>query len=410
MWLFVAFPGVFLISNDLKDVKYFLFGDEKPDIERSVKRLLAYENLEIFPELESAVEEIKKGEDEVLVDDELSYRLLSDNFPDLKIKLVSFGNELIEAKTKLGEIIRDILGGDEYYAEFVSKVGIELTRSRIMEEGEKRDQMIIKAVTIQEDLTKMFNILASHVREWYGFYFHELGKVVEDHELYLKLILELGRIENFTKENLENLIHDKKLIKDILKATEEAVPIKLTERDLERIKAICRLALEIQDERQRIMEYLDDLMKEAAPNIRSLIGPVIGAKLIRRAGGLEQLAKMPASTIQILGAEKALFRALHGRGTPPKHGIIFQDPRVFKSPRWQRGKIARALAGKLAIAARVDYFSGEYIGDELASELEKRIEEIKIKYPKPPLKKEKKKVKTGKPKPKGKKFKGKKKR
>ena len=256
-----------------------------------------------------------------------------------------------------------------------------------MEEGEKRDQMIIKAVTIQEDLTKMFNILASHIREWYGFYFHELGKVVDDHELYLKLILELGRIENFTEENLEKIIKDKKLIEKVLEAKEKAVPIKITEHDLERIKSICKLALELEEERRNVMKYLDELMSEAAPNIRSLVGPVIGAKLIRRAGGLEQLAKMPASTIQILGAEKALFRSLHGRGTPPKHGIIFQDPRIFKSPRWQRGKIARALAGKLAIAARVDYYTGEYIGDELASSLERRIQEIKAKYPKPPLRK-----------------------
>jgi len=128
-------------------------------------------------------------------------------------------------------------------------------------------------------------------------------------------------------------------------------------------------------------------MQEAAPNIRALIGSVVGAKLIRKAGGLAELAKMPASTIQILGAEKALFRALHGKGTPPKHGIIFQVPRIFRAPWWQRGKIARALAGKLSIAARVDFYSGEYIGDELLRDLERRIEEIKKKYPKPPIRK-----------------------
>lgn len=121
------------------------------------------------------------------------------------------------------------------------------------------------------------------------------------------------------------------------------------------------------------------------------------------AGGLKELAMMPASTIQVLGAEKALFRHLRTGAKPPKHGVIFQYPAINRSPWWQRGKIARALAGKLAIAARVDYFSGEYIGEELKKELEQRIQEIKEKYPNPP----KRKAKPEKKKKEKKKFKGK---
>ena len=165
------------------------------------------------------------------------------------------------------------------------------------------------------------------------------------------------------------------------------------------IQHVAKRTLDLYEDKERILNYLDELMQEAAPNIRALIGPIIGAKLIRKAGGIGELAKMPASTIQILGAEKALFRALHGKGTPPKHGIIFQDPRIFKAPWWQRGKIARALAGKLSIAARVDYFTGEYIGDELLRDLERRIEEIRKKYPKPPIRK--KEEKKPRPPPKG---------
>ena len=125
-------------------------------------------------------------------------------------------------------------------------------------------------------------------------------------------------------------------------------------------------------------------MLEVAPNIRGLVGPLLGARLISLAGGLSRLARLPASTIQVLGAEKALFRALRTGGRPPKHGVIFQYPAIHRSPRWQRGKIARALAAKLAIAARIDAFTGEYKADELKEELEKRIEEIKTLYAKPP--------------------------
>ncbi len=404
MWLFVTMIGLFAIDEKTGEVYRELFGGEPPKIEVAKDRLSKFEELKDLPELGALLS--KLNTDSVKVNNENLLLIINNYHQEVKAELITNSEELQQMREIIGREISNSVGGREKYNEMATLIGIELTKSKIMEEGEKRDQMIIKAVTIQEDLTKMFNILASHVREWYGFYFHDLGKLIDDHELYLRVILELGRIENFTKENLSKIIKDEKLVEKILKAKEETVPIKITEKDLERIKAICKLALDIEEERRKMMEYLDELMEEAAPNIKSLVGPIIGAKLIRKAGGLEQLAKMPASTIQILGAEKALFRSLHGRGTPPKHGIIFQDPRIFKSPRWQRGKIARALAGKLAIAARVDYFSGEFIGDELLTSLEKRIAEIKEKYPEPPKiqrKKEGRKPKKPKKKKKGKK-------
>jgi nucleolar protein 56 len=125
-------------------------------------------------------------------------------------------------------------------------------------------------------------------------------------------------------------------------------------------------------------------MEEVAPNTRAIGGSLLGARLVALAGGLMNLAKLPASTIQVLGAEKALFRSLKTKARPPKHGIIFQHPLIHDGKRWQRGKIARALAGKLAIAARVDAFRGKYTGDELKADLEKRIAEIHERYEKPP--------------------------
>nr|3GQU_A Chain A, Nop5p Protein [Pyrococcus horikoshii]3GQX_A Chain A, NOP5P PROTEIN [Pyrococcus horikoshii]3GQX_B Chain B, NOP5P PROTEIN [Pyrococcus horikoshii] len=131
-------------------------------------------------------------------------------------------------------------------------------------------------------------------------------------------------------------------------------------------------------------DYIDKAMDDVAPNLKALVGAKLGARLISLAGGLKELAMLPSSTIQVLGAEKALFRHLRTGAKPPKHGVIYQYPAINRSPWWQRGKIARALAGKLAIAARVDYFSGEYIAEELKKELEARIKEIKEKYPRPP--------------------------
>jgi len=125
-------------------------------------------------------------------------------------------------------------------------------------------------------------------------------------------------------------------------------------------------------------------MDGVAPNTRALVGSLLGARLIALAGTLNNLAKMPASTIQVLGAEKALFRSLRTGTRPPKHGIIFQHTIIHEAKSWQRGKVARVLAGKLAIAARIDAFSGKYMGDKLKADLEKRIKEIQEKYEEPP--------------------------
>jgi nucleolar protein 56 len=129
---------------------------------------------------------------------------------------------------------------------------------------------------------------------------------------------------------------------------------------------------------------MDASMEEVAPNVKSLVGSLLGARLIAIAGGLSNLARKPASTIQVLGAEKALFRSLKTGTRPPKHGIIFQHTLLHDAKRWQRGKIARALAGKLAIAARSDAYGGRYIGQDLKANLERRIKEIEEKYSEPP--------------------------
>ncbi|MEM2666898.1 MAG: C/D box methylation guide ribonucleoprotein complex aNOP56 subunit, partial [Candidatus Bathyarchaeia archaeon] len=154
--------------------------------------------------------------------------------------------------------------------------------------------------------------------------------------------------------------------------------------DLAQIQALGRKVLDLYDLRESMEKYIDNVMEEVAPNIKALTGALLGARLIALAGGLTNLAKMPASTLQVLGAEKALFRSLKTGTKPPKHGIIFQHPYLHEAKKWQRGKIARALAGKLAIAARTDVFGGRYIGDELKADLEKRVEEIRQKYAEPP--------------------------
>ncbi|MCZ2856192.1 MAG: C/D box methylation guide ribonucleoprotein complex aNOP56 subunit [Candidatus Bathyarchaeota archaeon] len=267
------------------------------------------------------------------------------------------------------------------------KVSIELTKKRVKKAVEKRDLVVAQAIQTIDDLDKTINLFMNRIREWYGLHFPELSRLVEKHETYARLIANLGQRENFTLKNLqaEGLPTTKE--KQLAKAALASMGADLAETDLNQIQAICKNTLELYKARQTLENYLDTAMGEVAPNIQALAGSLLGARLIAMSGGLINIAKMPASTIQVLGAEKALFRALKTGTRPPKHGIIFQHTLIHEAKRWQRGKLARALAGKLAIAARTDAFSGKYIGDSLKANLESRTEEIHKKYEKPPMKK-----------------------
>jgi nucleolar protein 56 len=266
----------------------------------------------------------------------------------------------------------------------VHNVSIELAKMKVKTTVERRDLLAAQAVQTVDDLDKALNIFMSRLREWFGLHYPELDRLLDKHETYARLVVNLGTRENFTAENLENEGLPKKKAQSIAKVAAASMGADLGDEDLAQIQGMCRKVLALYGVRQSLEKYVDSVMEEVAPNTRTIGGSLLGARLLALAGGLLNLAKLPASTIQVLGAEKALFRSLKTNARPPKHGIIFQHPLIHDAKRWQRGKIARALAGKLSIAARVDAFKGEYIGDRLKADLEKRIDEIKERYEKPP--------------------------
>lgn len=268
--------------------------------------------------------------------------------------------------------------------EVVKAVSTELTRLRVKKAAGKRDLMVAQAILSIDDLDKTANLFMGRIREWYGVHFPELDRLIEKHETYAKLVLNFGERHGFTVESLtqEGLPEDKAA--KIAEAAANSMGAELADVDMEQVQALCKQTLELYGLRETLQSYADSTVGEVAPNVQALVGSLLAARLIALAGGLNNLAKMPASTIQVLGAEKALFRALKTGTRPPKHGIIFQDTLIHDAKKWQRGKASRALAGKLAIAARTDAFSSRYIGDSLKADLEKRIDEIKDKYRKPP--------------------------
>jgi nucleolar protein 56 len=268
---------------------------------------------------------------------------------------------------------------------YTHNVSIELAKIKIRKTIEKRDLLAAQAMQSIDDLDKSLNLFMNRIREWFGLHYPELDRLLDKHETYARLVVNLGTRNNFTEKKLEEEGLPKNKSHSIAEVAEASMGADISHEDLIQIQDMSSKILSLYELRQSLEAYVDSVMEEIAPNIRAIGGSLLGARLLALSGGLLNLAKLPASTIQVLGAEKALFRALKTKARPPKHGIIFQHPLIHDSKRWQRGKIARALAGKLSIAARVDAFNGEYIGDKLKLELEKRIEEIKERYEKAPL-------------------------
>ncbi len=383
--------AIFLLDETGNVTKYKQWRDQAPAT--LAEKLHFIEEGKLPEELVSFLSENKSEIDILVLEDEELARSISSQLK-ISVEVETGGNVFRTFRENIVKIVEEKLSipQAEYYKK-LWEISLELTRRKVRKAAEKRDLFIAQAINALDDINKTINLLASRVREWYGLHFPELDDLVDEHEDYLKIVSEIGMRNNFTKEKLLKIGLDEETSEKVLKAAKQSMGADLTDFDLNAIRLVSNIGLQLYDARRKLEKYIDEAMLEVAPNIRGLVGPLLGARLISLAGGLNKLATLPASTIQVLGAEKALFRALRYGAKPPKHGVIFQYPAIHRSPRWQRGKIARALAAKLAIAARIDAFTGEYRADELKEDLEKRIQEIKTLYAKPPVRKVEKKEK-----------------
>jgi len=352
-----------------------------------VQRAIALEEGEPSQEFAEAVEELVNsyGKDITLVvEDDSHARVLRNK--DISFEIEPGHSGILALRSKLPELAAEngFIKSPDEWGEFLNTLAMQMTRMKLRKVAEKRDLLAIQAIRAIDDIDKTINLFAARLREWYSIHFPELDDLVADHLNYAKIVFELGSRESITKEALMKLGFGQGKAERIEKASKKSMGAELSDFDIAQIQTLADIMLKMSTLRESLTDYISKVMKEVAPNITELVGPLLGARLLSLAGSLENLAKAPASTIQVLGAEKALFRALRTGGRPPKHGIIFQYPEIHTSPKWQRGKIARALATKLAIAAKADYFTGRYIADKLKKELLERIEEIKKLYAKPP--------------------------
>jgi len=228
-----------------------------------------------------------------------------------------------------------LVASEDDYISLLRSVAIQHAREQIAAAFARPDARIMQLIGGIDDIDETINLLSERLLEW---------DVLE---------FEISRPGDLAETQPES-------------TTYSTLKHEFTE-SIERLSEL----------RKKIAGAIELEMRDVAPNLSSLAGELLGARLIARAGGLESLARMPASKIQVMGASKALFKHLQFGAKPPKHGLIFQHPLIRGSPLGKRGKMARTMAAKLAIAARIDFYSKK-AHPELLAQMEKRARELHV--------------------------------
>jgi len=260
-------------------------------------------------------------------------------------------------------------------------LGHSYSRAKVKFNVNRSDNMIIQSINLLDTLDKDINTFSMRVKEWYSWHFPELTKIVPDNYTYAKVVRLLKNRANISAKDvlpeLEKLTMDHVKAQDILDASSSSMGTDISDLDMMNICMFAERVIKLADYRSQLHDYLKTRMNDVAPNLSALIGEQVGARLISHAGSLVNLAKYPASTVQILGAEKALFRALKTRGNTPKYGLIFHSSFIGKASTKNKGRISRYLANKCSIASRIDAFSETptvAFGNRLHGQIEERLE------------------------------------
>ncbi len=324
--LYSGFSGTYAFDSSFKLLEDRLFRQEL-----IVEKCLALERNEWLPE-----------ERELLA-----------RYGKEKVLFLGFKLEPVE-----GVVFTQDLAKLEKASRIVSnELSLKIAKKKL-KEMPPEDWLISQSSNLIEDLNKATNLLSKRLREIYSIHNPEFSRAIEDHEKFAEAVAESSRHELLRQIGLDESLS---MGSEISMADKAAIKLLASE-----IKSLFIL-------REAEKEYLEKAMEIHCPNVKAVAGSLIGAKLFALAGTLKRLSEMPASTIQILGAEKALFRHLKTGARAPKYGVLFNHPLIQTSRKENWGKIGRALADKIAIASKVDYFKGNFVGDKLYSGLERRF-------------------------------------
>lgn len=285
--------------------------------------------------------------------------------------------ELIRGlRTQLNELILGLAVQD--LAPMSLGLSHSLSRYKLKFSADKVDTMIVQAIGLLDDLDKELNTYAMRVREWYGWHFPELAKIIQDSIQYAKAVKLMGNRDNAAELDFSEILPEEVEI-DLKEACMISMGTEVNDQDLTNIRELCDQVLSLSEYRAQLYDYLKSRMNTIAPNLTALVGELVGARLIAHGGSLINLAKQPGSTVQILGAEKALFRALKTKHATPKYGLIYHASLVGQAAPKLKGKISRSLAAKTALAIRCDALGDgkdNSMGLENRAKLEARLRNL----------------------------------
>ena len=393
-------PGGFALFKVVKDGKLKNIEElhesfATPEGAEKVVKLKAFKKFKDTKEAMKSVEKLLQGK--------ISKTL--QKFLEKNIVQKDIEEELMVADKKLGKVIGEKLGitcktgekanellrcirfqmqslltglDDQELKQMQLGLAHSVSRYKLSFTSEKVDTMIIQAVSLLEDLDKELNNYAMRLREWYSWHFPELARIITDNSTYAQAVILIGMRTNVKDLSLEKMqeVMPEEIAEQVKEAAEISMGTEILKEDEMHLKTLAKSVTEISDYRANLAEYLKNRMAAVAPNLTVLIGELVAAKLISHAGSLMNLAKQPASTIQILGAEKALFRALKTKKNTPKYGLIYNASVVGQAKNNLKGKVSRTLANKCALCVRYDAL-GENQDGKLGSDsrnfMEKRL-------------------------------------
>jgi nucleolar protein 56 len=382
IYLALSTFGTFVLDEKNEVVaKHIIY----PDVGSAVSTLLAIGEGEPTPVTDVIAAEIEKlGVTEVVVEEQMLARSLS-KCGNLTVTIRTnqvakwFRENQDDYLTKL-----EVVKTQEEISTFRRDVAIRLSKAKVSAASSEKDLLVKNAIDAIDEVDKSINILVMRLREWYSVHHPSLSRLVEDQDQYARILKETNGRESMKRDLLVSAEVPEATIELVMNAIPGDIGAELREIDLDIIKVLAISIDNMYNTRKKLEDYVGIVMEEIAPNITALVGSLVGARLISLAGSLEDLARKPSSTVQVFGAEKALFRSIKTGADPPKHGIIYRVSEINSAPYWQRGKIARALAGKLSIAARIDAYSDRNIGTSLREDFLERVEEIRKQNPNAP--------------------------
>ncbi len=323
--------GLFIFNEEHKLIN-FKFFSKNP--EEAADKLEKFERGEYLPELEEI-----KGK-----------------FGDLVTEQPNQATDYFKINFRKIMLEKNLFKNDSELNQFLNSVSIAKSKLKISK-IERRDKLIVQVISAISDLERILNTIMERLREWYGLHYPELD--VKDHEKFASLIVEHGSRENF-------------------RDFDSSMGMELRDEDVKVLQMYAKQFVELIDLRDKMDKYLESMVKEEMVNIEALLGSTLAARMLALAGSLERMAKMPSSSIQLLGAEKSLFKFLKGKEKtrPPRFGILYLHPDISTNKRELQGKIARLLSSKLTIASRTDFYTKKDVSKELLEDYKRKLEEI----------------------------------